>query len=390
MLWNNKGHQFDGFYKEWSLDNEYYIWGTSTTTKSFYEKFEGLINIKGYIDNDKKKQGSYLNGKIIYSIEDIKDVIGKNKIIIASGAYNEISSQLMKYGLIEGTDFCDSRIFIGVYFSYVQNKVYIYRTDLSITSKCNLKCKSCNMFMPYYDSPRHKSFEEIKDDIDAYFKWVDNLQLLNILGGEPFLHPNIVEIIEYIGDRYYKKYIEHIEFFSNGTIKLSEEILSACKKYDIGIQVSDYSNKLEYLKEKVEEFIQTLSQNNIQVRRNISDKWLDFGYPNERNNLRHEEEMIGFFDKCRAPFRGLNNKKIYYCHLSSSAIQCNLFTENSNDYFDLSQYDESKKRELTEFDLGYNNNGYISFCKHCYGCDTVNERYVEVAEQINTRIGKIK
>lgn len=383
MRWVDKGKQFDKFMDEWTLENEYYIWGTSTVGESFYNKFNDIINIKGYVDNDVTKHGSYINDKRIYSIEDVLGDLDNHKLIIASGAYYEIADQVQKYGFIEGKDFCDSRIFEGVYFSYKYNKVHLYRTDISITSKCNLKCKKCNMFMPYYNKPKHRAFEEIKDDIDTYFKWVDNLKLFNILGGEPFLHPNINEIIEYVGENYYKKKIEHIEFFSNGTVKLSEKVLLNCKKYDISIQVSDYSNSLEYLKKNVDDFIQELSKYNIKYRRNISDKWLDFGDPNIRNNSKSQDEMIAFFDKCYAPFRGLYNKKFYYCHLNTSAIQSGFYIENSNDYFNLSKYDQNRKRELVEFDLGYNANGFLDYCRHCNGCFAVNEKYVEVAEQID-------
>lgn len=385
MLWNNKGHQFDKFLDIWKLNEEYYIWGTSTLANSFYEKFNDKIKIKGYIDNNKLKQGSTFKNKLVYSISEIKDK--KNiRIIVASGAYYEIKKQLKGYGLKEGENFCDSRLFEGVYYLYKYNKVYLYRTDISITSKCNLKCKKCNMFMPMFNNPKNREFIEIKDDIDTYFKWVDNLHLLNLLGGEPFLHPEFNQILEYIGEKYYRKNVEHIEIFTNGTIIPSDEIIETCKRYNISIQVSDYTNALTALSDKVNKFIQLLEDNNITYRRNINEQWLDFGNPLEYNNTMSDQKMIEFFDECYASFRGVYNKKFYYCHLNSSAVNCNIVKESNNDYFDLTNFEESKKKKLLEFDMGYNNKGYLEFCRHCNGCFAVNDKYVAVAEQMEKRM----
>lgn len=369
------------FLNVWNFEEKYLIYGTSTTAGSLLKKLGGKLKIAGFMDSNEKVWGSVFEEYPVFSLEEWKQRYKALKIIVASGAYTEIRDMLIKEGLQEQKDFCDSRYFVGCYFAAVYNKVYLYRTDISITERCNLRCRKCNMLMPYYKEPKHKTFESIKEDIDIFFRWVDNLQILNLLGGEPFLHPDVEEITRYICEKYSDK-IEQVEFFTNGLVRLTDSMLDVIQKYDIHIQVSDYRKGIPPVSARIDEFIQKLEERNIVYRRNIDNKWLNFGFPNYRNDEAGEEQMIQFFDKCYSPFRGLNDKKLYYCHLNTSAVCAGLFEDNHNDYFDLESYEEDRKKELVKFDLGYTESGYITYCRRCKGCFAVNEEYTDVAEQM--------
>lgn len=64
---------------------------------------------------------------------------------------------------------------------------------LEVTDICNIKCKGC------YRSTLagHRDLEELKAEIRA-FKNRRNCDGISIAGGEPLLHPNIMEIVSYI------------------------------------------------------------------------------------------------------------------------------------------------------------------------------------------------
>lgn len=51
------------------------------------------------------------------------------------------------------------------------------------------------------------------------------------------------------------------------------------------------------------------------------------------------------------------------------------------DYFDLNQQDINKK-ELMEFMLGFNERGYLEYCKKCNGEPNINKNYVIPGEQL--------
>lgn len=370
---------FDIFLKTWSFSDKYIVYGTSTAAISLSNKLGDKLNIVAYMDSDTSKWGGMFLSKKILSITEWREEYRQYKIIVASSAYTEIREFLTEEGLVERQDFCDSRVLIGSYFIKEYNEVYLNRTDLSITSYCNLNCEKCNMLMPYFKAPKHKSLEQLKEDIDTYFKWVDDVQIFNILGGEPFIYPNVEEITRYLCQSYCDK-IEQIVFFTNGLVRLQESMLQLMKEYNIQVQISDYRNGIPGIADRIDEFMSKLELYGITYRRNIDTKWLDFGFP-DYTNERNGEELIDFFDRCYSPFRGLNDKKIYYCNLSASAVCADLFSDNSNDYFDLSDYDINRKRELVEFDLGYTKLGYVTYCKKCKGCFTVNDEYTEVAKQ---------
>ena len=65
---------------------------------------------------------------------------------------------------------------------------------LEITGRCNLKCNICFASSP---SGEHIPLEQLLSMIDAYVSYEANPELLQLSGGEPTLHPDLLEIINY-------------------------------------------------------------------------------------------------------------------------------------------------------------------------------------------------
>lgn len=65
---------------------------------------------------------------------------------------------------------------------------------LEITDKCNIYCRGCYRMN---GKAGHKSFEQVKDEIDLLQR-MRNCDNISIAGGEPLLHPNIIDIVAYI------------------------------------------------------------------------------------------------------------------------------------------------------------------------------------------------
>lgn len=65
---------------------------------------------------------------------------------------------------------------------------------LEVTDKCNTYCRGCYRINGMQG---HKSFEQIKEEITLMKKW-RNCDNISIAGGEPLIHPNILEIVAYI------------------------------------------------------------------------------------------------------------------------------------------------------------------------------------------------
>lgn len=377
----HKENALEQFASQWPLDAHYLVWGTSNTANYFFSCMKYGVIVDGFVDNDREKWGMQFHGKKVLSWEEYKTKFSGRKIIVASLVYVEIRAQLRSYGLKEFVDFCDSKYFLSAHTVTKENKLFLARTDLSITEYCNLRCKNCNMLMPYFKHPKHRDLEVLKADLNAYFQWVDQVQLFNLLGGEPFLYPYVFELTQYLCENYRNR-IHQVVFFSNGTVIPSQKLLNLMRQYDIEVQVSDYRKGLPHLSEKIDRFETVLRENGIRYRHGVDEQWISFGFPDYQRPEDWSGDPVQFFDECYAPFRGLYQKKLYYCHLEASAQAAGLFTPNHHDYFDLSDFDASRKMQLAKFDLGYTETGDISYCKHCKGCFSVNQEIIPVAEQV--------
>ncbi|MFN8451867.1 MAG: radical SAM protein [Anaerolineae bacterium] len=65
---------------------------------------------------------------------------------------------------------------------------------LEVTDKCNTYCRGCYRINGMQG---HKSVEQIKEEIALLKKW-RNCDNISIAGGEPLIHPQIIDIVAYI------------------------------------------------------------------------------------------------------------------------------------------------------------------------------------------------
>ena len=379
MKWNHKGYEFHEISKKIKDKNiKMFLWGASNIGKKFMTLYSHELNIVKIVDSDTKKYNQTINGLNIQNSSELK--LQENSIVIVTCSnYDEIRPILEKKGYKNLNNLFYYEDFIKIFELYEHGRLISNRLDISLTEKCSLKCIKCNMFMPYFKNPKNQKLEDVKKDVDLYFDLVDHVKILNLLGGEPLLYPDLEEVINYIGKRYGSR-IERIIIFTNGTIIPKENIIKAIKENNITVQFSDYTKVVDY-KEKIEKSINILNEEGIDNYKLVSDNWGDFGFPDNPNNIQDEEKLIDFFDRCRAPFRGIWDKKVYFCHLETSAIRAEIFNDNDNDSFSLSNLSNTAKKEFLEFDFGYNELGYINFCKVCRGCDCVNDLIVTSSVQ---------
>ncbi|PWH17377.1 MAG: radical SAM protein [Ardenticatenia bacterium] len=73
---------------------------------------------------------------------------------------------------------------------------------LEVTDVCNLRCEGC--YRQHLSG--HKPLEEIKEEIRFFKRW-RNPDNVSIAGGEPLLHPNILDIVAFIAENRMKPII---------------------------------------------------------------------------------------------------------------------------------------------------------------------------------------
>ncbi|NPV55344.1 MAG: radical SAM protein [Anaerolineae bacterium] len=90
---------------------------------------------------------------------------------------------------------------------------------LEVTDICNIHCEGC--YRQYMTG--HKSLEELKEEVLFFMKW-RNPDNFSIAGGEPLIHPQIVDLVAFIAQQGVKPVI-----LSNG-VALTPELLHELKK----------------------------------------------------------------------------------------------------------------------------------------------------------------
>lgn len=365
------------FLSAWA-DGPFLLWGAGIEGARALRFLRSHVGIRGIIDRDAQKHGGTLDGVPIVSYEDARKQ-SPAKIIVSNSLYPEVAALLREDGLVEDRDFCYWKDYIATLFWRREGKVFLHQVDLSVTQKCVLNCRGCNMFMSLFQQPIHHDLAGMLRDIDLYFRYVDHVLAFNVLGGEPLLYPQLTELLRYLSERYGNRIFE-IQLYTNGAMTPSAELLSLCRNARILFNISDYTPQLPQLKPKLEKLLTALRESGIPFRLKSAAHWLDFGYPEVRRES--PSAMAEICRRCRPPFRGLYDSKLYYCHIQASAEQLGEFRGQADDWFDLSVYDPDKKLELLRFDLGLLPKGYVSFCGRCDGCGDNNLRKIPVAEQI--------
>lgn len=384
MKWTNKGHEFDEVFQNIDKLTGVYLFGAGNDGRMVKEILcmrYPCVKVLGFIDNNKNKQGVQYEGLPVYSLSQVerKENIG---IIIsfASEFVNAIDSQLANAGWEKGVTFFHYEEFLSVIAAYRYDEVFFSSMGLLPTTRCNLRCKACLNFTNYIKKFTACSFEVLKKEVDLFFSCVDYIGLLLLSGGEPFLYPNIAELICYINENYRNK-IYFLELVTNGTVTPHEEIIKAIQRADIRVTVDDYREALSEYKDMIEKNMALLAESCGEkiVTRKYAD-WISL-YPHKAEAMK-ETDLVSKFELCHVPWQEYRDGKLFCCNYASFAAKAGITEENDiSETYDLRAFSKDKKKELIEFRLGYSEKGYTEFCKQCAGYLEINPYKVPAAEQ---------
>ncbi|MCL2044551.1 MAG: radical SAM protein [Treponema sp.] len=119
----------------------------------------------------------------------------------------------------------------------------LLRFETDIVGHCNLKCRGCNHFSPLVKE-EFVSLDVFERDFARLSELAGRKnENIDLMGGEPLMHPEIVKITEIA-----RKYFDGpINIVTNGLllIKMTEEFWKSCQKYNIKIIVTSYPIQLD-------------------------------------------------------------------------------------------------------------------------------------------------
>jgi FkbM family methyltransferase len=234
--------------------------------------------------------------------------------------------------------------------------------EVHLCDHCNLNCKHCGHFSPIAD----KKFVDL-DILERDFKRLSMLtdgkcETIDLMGGEPLLHPKITEIFD-IARKYF---CTKIQLVTNGILLASQpdEFWESCRKNCITIAISIYPIQIneEKIKAQASKFGITLVP-----RLKFGEKNWFKGSPDftGSQNIEIAYRTCKYGSSCLF----LENGKLAHCALP-------LLSKYFNKYFDKSKYKFDEPTEEDFIDIFKINSldeilekltrpiPYCRYCKH--------------------------
>ncbi len=256
-------------------------------------------------------------------------------------------------------------------------EMVIGNIDLPITTRCTLNCKHCSNLMPLYNEKSDFKLETILLGLNKFLECIDLVVRVNVLGGEPMMHPQLVDIIIALNA---SPKVHHTVLTTNGTIVPKDERLyKVLQNPKNEVRISEYSQ----CKKTSIKLQQKLQENGIffTIKKFGPNDfiWFDFGGFEER--IKSLQELKEQYGKCDVEWHSLLDGKLYPCPRAAHASDIGLIENDKINYVDF--FDDSKsiselKAELEDFIF---NREYFPACVQCdRGTDKC--KPVLVAEQI--------
>ena len=119
-----------------------------------------------------------------------------------------------------------------------------FKLEIHLAEHCNLNCKGCLHYSPLA-SPSFCNMKQLEEQMQKLTTVQTMFGIIRLLGGEPLLHPNIIEAFRIVR-KYCKK--PQILLVTNGILlsEMPEEFWEACVKYDITISLTVYPIAVDY------------------------------------------------------------------------------------------------------------------------------------------------
>lgn len=245
-----------------------------------------------------------------------------------------------------------------------ENELYMPRLVIVLGTKCSLHCRDCNNLMPYFKNPYDLDSKKIIASIDKISRSTKSIFKCELIGGEPFIASNILQILEYIIT---VDSIKNIEITTNGTIiPKSGMLINVLQNPKVCVRISNYGNIVDN-----SNFIKFLIANNIRYEVLQLETWILPGNIDKRNKSKNTLKKD--YARCVSGYlcKTLFEDKIFACARAASLYALDRIDE----YISVDESftaEEFKKFLLKDFSIA------------CDYCDVAsdNRKEVEPATQL--------
>jgi len=231
-----------------------------------------------------------------------------------------------------------------------------FTISVHIVEHCNLNCLGCS----HYSCLAEESFLDItvfEKDCKRLSQLTNGkLGYLTIMGGEPLLHPQLIDFMRIARTYFYRS---QVNILTNAILllKQKQDFWDACKEYNINIQISRYPIKLDF--NKIQEKI---IKNGIYLDDFIAriNTWAKNSLDIEgKQDPKRAAKQCVQINRCTM----LDNGKMYTCSVSGYIRHFNKYFKTNlevtdDDYIDI--YKAVSAKEISNFLCKP-----IPFCRYC-------------------------
>jgi len=378
LKWTNKGHEYDQLGERFKSLTAIYLFGAGVHGKTVYEKYNGKIHIKGFIDNNVSKHGGSFCGLPVLSPENLS--LDNDEAIVVSTQPSYVEGIRMQLYSLGFSYAYPMQQFFPVLDAYKYGEVCLSSVSFLPTTVCNLRCRYCLNFSPYVKEHQVRPLEQLVQDLDLLFSRIDTLLLLHISGGEPFTYPYLAELVDHITARYGDK-LGRLEMTTNGTVVPTEKLLTSMRNSGLYLTVDDYRDALPQHHDKQGAILELLEDSGVSYQILKADSWINLALFDHPKTLLSDEQLREHFNNCSVPWQEYRDGRLWLCNYSAYADIAGIVTSQDGEFFDINTLSTEDRLALVEFRLGYSEKGYTECCKRCSGFNN-NLNAVPIAEQL--------
>ena len=191
----------------------------------------------------------------------------------------------------------------------------IPRVMILPTTRCNLRCKGCSSLLPPFEHPQDLPVNQLILDMDLFFRGVDQCIRLTI-GGEPFLYPELAELLSYLRGQ---EKVLGVLLITNSTIQPSGPVLELLRDSKFFVEVSDYGH--------IQQMSRTVAAlENAGVRFSVltDQMWDDMGGVEPRGRTAQQRRDVYRICEQGRLMKSIYNGAVYTCARSARmrALEC--------------------------------------------------------------------
>ena len=395
---------FDGIEKpQISSEDTIILWGAGKVGSVVAHAAEKHgLNVKAFVDTAKDKQGTKFCGYDVISPRELYDNYPEAAVIVSCAyptVYHDLLSSNFKraydpHCLLLEVDFdgysggLTNEFASRITKNALENFAMYYGTGrlidkifFAITDKCSLNCLNCDGYIPFHVHPQNDTPGDVFKCYERLIKTCGYVEAVDIFGGEPLLHPEIAEIVDFFvqDDR-----CNIVSIISNGTIIPNADLIKVLKSPKCVLRISDYGE----LSKKKEEISSLCKREHVQCEITNYQCWDRVPLIQEMSES--PAELDKKYAACTRNYLYVKHGKVFQCPFTMgiSNLGENVLPNFERNYIDLLEGSEDDLEETVKkfVDRLYKQH-HIDACKYCPGSHCLHfEDKVPVAEQAKGKL----